>query len=100
MKPGDMMAKTIGIAPETRDVWPMTLTDWRNHIKKLPTYSEHKITMHIDRAQAMVDMIRAMEPPYNEPEWCDRVQAIIDEKKKATTINMIICPDMIDQGGT
>jgi hypothetical protein len=63
-------------------VTPSRLANLRNHIAKLPTYSEAKMTMHVDRAQALVDLIRAMEPPYNEPEWCNQVQAIIDEKKK------------------
>lgn len=65
-----------------KQVTPSQLHKLRQHIAKLPTYSEAKVTMHVDRAQALVDLIRAMEPPYNEPEWCDRVQAIIDEKKK------------------
>ena len=83
MKPKDMLAKTVDIAPKTNQVTPVTLADFRNHIAKLPVYSEGQITMHVDRAQALVDLIRAMEPPYNKPEWCDRVQAIIDEKKRA-----------------
>lgn len=65
-----------------KQVTPSQLANLRNHIAKLPTYSEAKIVMHVDRAQVLVDLVRAMEPPYNEPEWCDRVQAIIDEKKK------------------
>lgn len=65
-----------------KQVTPSDLHKLREHIAKLPVYGEEKITMHVDRAQALVDLIRAMEPPYNEPEWCDRVQAIIDEKKK------------------
>jgi hypothetical protein len=65
-----------------KQVTPSQLANLRNHIAKLPTYSEEKMTMHVDRAQALVDLVRAMEPPYNEPEWCDQVQAIIDEKKK------------------
>lgn len=59
-----------------------SLTDLQSQIASLPTYSKDaKITMHLDRAQELVNLIRTLEPPYNEPEWCDNVQEIIDQRK-------------------
>ena len=60
-----------------------TLGYLQAQIANLPTYAENaKMTMHIDQAQELVNIIKSIEPPLNEPEWCARTQAIIDERKK------------------
>lgn len=60
-----------------------TLANLQAQIANLPTYAEDaKMTMHIDQAQELVNVIKSLEPPLNEPEWCARTQAIIDERKK------------------
>lgn len=46
----------------------------------LPTYADSTMTMDIGRAQELVNLIRSLEPPFNDPEWCDKTQAIIDAK--------------------
>lgn len=57
-----------------------SLRDLQNHIANLPDNTT-KMTMHVDRAQELVNITRTLEPPMNEPEWCDAVQEIIDQKK-------------------
>ena len=60
-----------------------TLAGLQAHIASLPTYAEDaKMTMHIDQAQELVNIIKSLDPPLNEPEWCARTQSIIDERKK------------------
>ena len=60
-----------------------TLAGLQAQIASLPTYAKDaKMTMHIDQAQELVNTIKSLEPPFNEPEWCARTQAIIDERKK------------------
>ena len=60
-----------------------TLAGLQAQIAKLPTYAkELKMTMHIDQAQELVNTIKSLEPPFNEPEWCARTQVIIDQRKK------------------
>ena len=60
-----------------------TLAGLQAHIASLPTYAEDaKITMHIDQAQELVNIIKSLDPPLNEPEWCARTQAIIDQRRK------------------
>jgi hypothetical protein len=34
--------------------------------------------MDIGRAQEMVNLVRSLDPPFNDPKWCDETQAIID----------------------
>ena len=60
-----------------------TLAGLQAQIASLPTYAKDaKMTMHIDQAQELVNIIKSLDPPLNEPEWCARTQAIIDQRRK------------------
>jgi hypothetical protein len=61
-------------------IGPVTLADFRKYVAALPAHAESKLTMSVDRAQAMVDLMRSLDPPFNDPKWCDETQAIIDAK--------------------
>ena len=66
--------------PKPKRFGPVTMAEFHKYISALPAYGDCKITMSIDRAQEWVNLTRSLDPPMNDPEWCDVVQAIIDAK--------------------
>ena len=56
-----------------------SLADIQRHVAALPTYSDEKLFMTIEKAQEIVDFMRAQDPPL-DPKWCDYAQALIDAK--------------------
>lgn len=61
-------------------IGPVTLADFHKYVAALPAYANSKVTMDIGRAQELVNLVRSLDPPFNDPEWCDETQAIIDAK--------------------
>ena len=55
------------------------LADFQRQVAALPTYSDEKHFMPTERIQAIVDFMRAQDPPL-DPKWCDYAQALIDAK--------------------
>lgn len=71
--------RSFDFVPMVKRPFTSNLADFQKQVAALPTYSDEKIFMTTDRAQEIVDFMRAQDPPL-DPKWCDYAQALIDAK--------------------
>jgi len=71
--------RSFDFVPMVKRPFTSNLADFQRQVAALPTYSDEKIFMTTDRAQEIVDFMRAQDPPL-DPKWCDYAQALIDAK--------------------
>lgn len=71
--------RSFDFVPMVKRPFTSSLADFQRQVAALPTYSDEKIFMTTDRAQEIVDFMRAQDPPL-DPKWCDYAQALIDAK--------------------
>lgn len=71
--------RSFDFVPMVKRPFTSNLADFQKQVAALPTYSDEKLFMTIEKAQEIVDFMRAQDPPL-DPKWCDYAQALIDAK--------------------
>lgn len=71
--------RSFDFVPMVKRPFTSNLADFQRQVAALPTYSDEKLFMTIEKAQEIVDFMRAQDPPL-DPKWCDYAQALIDAK--------------------